>query len=313
VLFHFAKMALEYDMPIDLVLVRHGESEGNLHDTIGEKGKELDLKTEAQALQEKIYGHHTSQWRLTDLGRKQATRAGKLVQREILQKEIGRFDKFFCSSYARAMETAGFMDLPYASFMINPFIREKDSPGEWQRAGEKPDPSENSKMKERKNLTSFYGDGAGIESPADLLVRVKLFLLEMRQNCAGQRVVVVCHRHVIKAFEIILQNIHPTEYSRAWEMEVPNCLVQWYSRRDSLGLLHSRFSRSVSFALKDVASLAAEHSEAVLHEQELRISAHSHQMSSSDLCEAAATYPQKLNSHDLDSLCEKTKKRKTDG
>jgi len=296
-------MALDPDMPVDLVLVRHGESEGNLYDDIGKQGKVLGKESAAHALQSKLHGRHTSQWRLTDLGRKQATRAGKLIQREILQKEVGRFDKFYCSSYTRAMETAGFMDLPHAQFLINVFIREKDSAAEWRRAGEGPDEQEMAQLSRRSALSSFYGDGVGMESPADLLLRVRIFLSEMHQTCSGQRVVIVCHRHVMKAFEFILKNVPPDKHSQEWSAYTPNCLIQWYSRRDKQGHLRSRICRCVSFVLKDVKDMTADNSEADVEEEDLRTSTLDHQMTSEDLRCAAFVFPQKLNNEDMHSLC----------
>jgi len=198
------------------------------------------------------------------------------------------------------------MQLPNARFMINVFIREKDSHNEWKRAGET---SDGSVEAQRKSITQFYA--AGVESPADLLVRVRLFLSELRQNCSGQRVVVVCHRHVIKAFEVILKNCRPVEYCNVWTGDVPNCLIQWYSRRDREGNVRSRFCRRVSFAMKEVADLTATHTEVETAEEELQISAMGHMLSSQDLCRAASTYRQSLNNEDLQALCSKEDMDKT--
>jgi hypothetical protein len=135
------------DMPVDLVLIRHGESEGNLSDDLGKKGKKLGKSEMAEQLQSKIHGIHTSEWRLTDLGRHQAGRAGELVRREILGQNggagvVGAFDTGFCSSYARAMETAACLAIPntkcasrwkrrrnlsrHDGYSLMPFSRDRD-------------------------------------------------------------------------------------------------------------------------------------------------------------------------------------------
>lgn len=62
--------------PVDLVLVRHGESEGNLAQYRSKHGIEDDWKGE--------FGErHSSRYRLTDEGRKQAAFAGKWIKENI--------------------------------------------------------------------------------------------------------------------------------------------------------------------------------------------------------------------------------------
>ena len=56
-------------LPIDLVIIRHGESEGNL--------AKKNLK------HEKLSKRHTSKYRLTDNGRYQSITAGKWIKNNI--------------------------------------------------------------------------------------------------------------------------------------------------------------------------------------------------------------------------------------
>ena len=137
------------NMPVDLVLVRHGQSEGNLYDEIDEQGAHLGKQQaavkqrahsgpsccadrsasrpqEADELKRQLHGRHTSEWRLTDLGRHQAARAGRVLSSLVLS-QIGSFDKAYVSSYARAMETAACLDLPSVRYHVHIFLREKET------------------------------------------------------------------------------------------------------------------------------------------------------------------------------------------
>jgi len=89
-------------LPIDLVLVRHGESESNLANKRDRAGDSSLINTP---------GHrerHSSEFRLTDLGKQQAKAAGDWLKINI----DGQFDYCLTSPFIRAIETAGYMDLP---------------------------------------------------------------------------------------------------------------------------------------------------------------------------------------------------------
>jgi NAD+ kinase len=91
-------------MPIDLILVRHGESEGNLAHS------RARYHNDTSAFEnEHFTKKHSSQWRLTDLGREQAVKAG-----EWIREHIGPIDFFLTSEYVRAMETSALLNLPNA-------------------------------------------------------------------------------------------------------------------------------------------------------------------------------------------------------
>lgn len=72
--------------PRRLVLVRHGESEGNLR-TLDERAQ---------------YEMATWEYRLTERGRQQAIQAGKFIKEKV---QAEPFDRIFCSYYTRARET----------------------------------------------------------------------------------------------------------------------------------------------------------------------------------------------------------------
>src|SRR6185436_2831339 len=95
-------------MPIDLVLVRHGQSEGNAAKRRSEAG-------DHSAFTEAFKNRHSSSFRLTKLGREQAHLAGKWLRAEFYDRGIA-FDRCITSEYLRAVETAALLELPDAEW-----------------------------------------------------------------------------------------------------------------------------------------------------------------------------------------------------
>lgn len=215
-------MAWAQNLPVDLVFVRHGESEGNLVDRLPEGG----------GAREKLGSRNTCDFRLTDLGRNQAARAGKIVQ-----EHFGTFHKMYCSEYTRAVETSGHMNLPESMFQTDELIREID-------VG-------------RGSSSSCQGHGAGFstlgsgawwsfrsptggETFADLALRLRAFLQHLCDTAAGLKVLVVCHAHTIRAFSALLEDAKGNDYGRLLGWEIPNCHIRWYSRQEDHGNVHVR-------------------------------------------------------------------------
>ncbi|KAJ1617723.1 histidine phosphatase superfamily [Pavlovales sp. CCMP2436] len=100
----------------ELVLVRHGESEGNIAHRRSLRGD--------HALYENPFfaQRHSSQWRLTNLGIEEAVKTGEWLRSNI---DIN-FDRYYVSEYVRAMETAANLGLPDATWYSETFLRERD-------------------------------------------------------------------------------------------------------------------------------------------------------------------------------------------
>ena len=185
----------------------HGQSEGNLY----------KLLPKGSTSKKKLFGRHTSEYRLTDLGRHQATRAGS-----ILRQQLGSFDKMFCSEYIRTKETAAYMDIPNAAFTPEILIREMDS---GQLKGfPNPNKEQQSWQTNNHQLARFWvRKGYGGESYADLCLRLRTFLKMLADNATGLRVLVVCHGHVIRAFRTILEGMPATDFDALLDWSIPNC------------------------------------------------------------------------------------------
>lgn len=93
-------------LPIDLVLLRHGQSEGNL-------ARQRSKDGDNSVFIEEFKNRHTAQYRLTAKGREQAKRAGAWLRKEFGDRRV-RFDRYFVSEYTRAKETAALLALPHA-------------------------------------------------------------------------------------------------------------------------------------------------------------------------------------------------------
>jgi len=217
-------------LPIDLVLVRHGESEGNLAQRRSKNGDESDW---GAAFKDR----HTSKYRLTDFGRQQAVIAGKWIKENIGEK----FDRFYCSEYTRAMETAALLDLPGAQWITEFYLRERDK-------GVLTSTSKTERTKlfadelKRRELDSFYWAPAGGESIANSCLRVDRVLTSLRESCAGFKVVLVCHGNIMCAFRIRTERISQMDFHEALgrpKNTIYNCQIIHYSRRHPVtGYIH---------------------------------------------------------------------------
>ena len=88
---------------LDLILVRHGESEGNVayrKSAVGDNSLYIG----------EFLKRHSSKWRLTDTGRHQAASAGEWIVKNFPLS----LDGFYSSEYVRAAETAARLNVPNA-------------------------------------------------------------------------------------------------------------------------------------------------------------------------------------------------------
>src|SRR3989338_8127735 len=101
--------------PVDLILVRHGQSEGNLAIKSSNEGDNKFFTPEFR-------NRHSRAFRLTDKGIKQAEAAGRWIRDNIPMP----LDRFYVSDYIRAKETAAHLDLPNAVWRVEFHLRERD-------------------------------------------------------------------------------------------------------------------------------------------------------------------------------------------
>lgn len=212
-------------MPEDLVLVRHGESEGNLADRMAQAGDDSAFTPDFRA-------RHSSKYRLTDLGREQARIAGAWIRDHLGD----RFDRYLTSEYVRAMETAALLDLPGALWQAEFYLRERDAGSLDSLATDEKFRRFPEAMQER-DRDAFYWRPPGGESLAEVSLRVDRVLDTLRRARTPERVIVVCHGEVMRAFRVRIERIPQHRYI---ELHAPrdirdqfhNCQILQYTRRD---------------------------------------------------------------------------------
>ncbi len=213
-------------MPVDTVLVRHGQSEGNFLNQIARKGGTHPGREELQK-------RHTSVWRLTNRGRAQAKMAGEWLRSEM---DGGHFDRFYVSEYLRAKETAAYLGLPDARWYAEAYLREREDGdleglSDDQRAREFPE-----SIAHRSREPFFWTPPNG-ESVARACERVDRVLATLHRECTDKRVILMLHGELMWAFRVRLERLSQSEYARQRLSPDPhdwihNCQILHYTRRD---------------------------------------------------------------------------------
>jgi len=211
--------------PIDLVLVRHGESEGNLAQQLSKQGDDSLWTDDFQR-------RHTSRYRLTELGVEQAESAGAWIKSNIGQS----FDRYYCSEYVRAMETASILNFENAQWLLEFFLREQDR-GVLGSTSHMKREKNYKQLMEKKKYDAFYWTPPGGESVATACLRVEKFLTTLRSSCSGFRVLVVCHGNIMVGFRVRLERMSQVLYEdwqkgKSPKQKFHNCQILHYSRRN---------------------------------------------------------------------------------
>lgn len=215
-------------LPIDLVLVRHGQSEGNAAKRLSEAG-------DHSAYTQEFLDRHTASFRLTKHGRTQATQAGEFLRAEFFRNGIG-FDRYITSEYARAMETAGLLQLSNAEWFCEFYLTERDW-GELDHCPENEREEKFGTALHRREIEPFFWRPPNGESFAQLGLRVDRVLHTLHRECGDKRVIVVCHGEVMRAFQVRLERMSQVRFkelnfSRRHEDRIHNCQILHYTRRD---------------------------------------------------------------------------------
>ena len=209
-------------MPNELVLVRHGHSEGNF---VVDQSKLGDDSFYTPDFTERP-GH---QWRLTEEGREQARITG-----EWIMNNIGKFDRYYVSPYIRTKETAGLLGLPDSEWRVDPRLRERDwgDIGALTRKQFKEEYPRNATMKE---IDFLYWRPPGGESIMDVRMRVRSLLDTLHREMEGQKVLVVTHGEFMWAARAEFEYMSDFEWLNADKdpiQKIHNTQVLDYTRLD---------------------------------------------------------------------------------
>lgn len=211
------------EMPMDLYVIRHGESEQNKLVNANIAGN-VDLFTQD------IVTVPDRSWRLTGTGRKQSRLIGKW-----LVEQQQSFDQYLVSPYARALETALNMELPHARWVENRLLRERS----WGEISTRP----RTEFREQypnnwdfRHSDPLYWVPPAGESIADVSEnRAHNLLTSLAKNASGQSVVMVTHGDFMEALSLNIEYLSDEEYLRRKKDDkytIKNCTCMHYSRRD---------------------------------------------------------------------------------
>lgn len=214
-------------LPVDLVLIRHGESEGNVAVDASKSGDD-SIFTDA------FRNRHSREFRLTDKGILQARAAGEWLKNNLPFP----CSHFYVSDYIRAKETAALLKIPKATWKEEFHLRERDRglTDNIPRSEERGlFPSEHKQYLLNSFLSVPAGGG---ESVPNFALRLKAGIIE---HWARQRsfdtVLCVSHGHVMRALQLEIENLTHDDFMRLDSSKIPsermnNCQILWYTRRD---------------------------------------------------------------------------------
>ena len=216
--------------PVELVLVRHGESVGNVADTEARDADAERLELSAR----------NADVELSPNGQEQARTLGRWVGG---LAEAERPDLVLSSPYRRAADTAraALEDLG-AEVLLDERLRERDLglfdglTGKGIRA-RYPEESER-----RSHVGKFYYQPPSGESWADVVLRVRSLLADLREGYDGARVWLFSHQAVIMSFRYALEGLYEKELLEIdRSTPIPNASITRYERQDE-GLVLRTFA-----------------------------------------------------------------------
>ncbi len=203
--------------PAKLVLVRHGESEGNLM-TVEERAK-FETSTHA--------------YRLTPRGEKQAFITG-----QFLRDKFSRFDVYYASYYQRALETMRVM-YPEAKIYEDPRLAEAQR-GVYHIMTHDEIAARFPQELVRKLREGLYHYRPwGGENWADIELRIHSFLGTLTRDYEGQKVLIVVHGHWLILFQRLIEHFSIEEalarYKNNQNDGIENASVTYYESREIKG------------------------------------------------------------------------------
>jgi broad specificity phosphatase PhoE len=226
----------------ELVLVRHGESVGNVADAEARRrgAGRLELET------------RDPDTPLSERGEQQAAVLARTVAG---WDEDERPEVVLSSPYARAAQTARLVTRPLGlDARLDERLRERDLGVFDGLTGAGIRETYPEEAERRARLGKFYYRPPGGESWTDVALRVRHVLVDLASMRAGRRVWVFTHQAVIMSFRLVLEGL---DEQRLLELDrnepLGNCSLTRYRRGDD-----GRFEL-VSFA--DTAHLAASEAE----------------------------------------------------
>lgn len=206
-----------------LVFIRHGRSDGN-------DASMLLRENRYDEIPKGLFGLPGWKWRLTPEGERQC-----LAARAWIVENLGEnfFTKGFASSYVRARETVGLLDLSI-DWKLNLFVREREY-GELDCLPTKDQLEAYYREMQKKRENRLFWIPPSGESFADLAHRADRLYDTLHRECSQDRVLVVTHGDTIGAHRILLERLLPEEFEKREtdpDYDIHNCGILHYTRQN---------------------------------------------------------------------------------
>lgn len=214
-------------LPIDLIVIRHGESEGNVVNRASRKG-------DTSLFTPEFRNRHSREFRLTNNGIKQAQIAGDWLKQHV----DFPIDRFLVSDYIRAKETAYELNIEGATWSVEYQLRERDMALMDNLSSEEKERLYAVEAKQHQLDPFLSIPAGGGESVAALCLRLKAdTIAHLARDYSSMRVAMVCHGHVMRALQLELLQLGHDDFLRLDGSKDPkdkirNCQIMWYTRRD---------------------------------------------------------------------------------
>jgi broad specificity phosphatase PhoE len=212
-------------LPLNLYLVRHGQSEGNVVSKLIKAGRLGEVPPEFRA-------RLTHEWRLTEQGIRQAKAAGEWLAANI----VGDVGYCFVSNYVRAQETAGYL-LPKVEWRESLYLRERSwGDADHMTLEERFAAHEAFETAQDRDLFHWYPPGG--ESMAQICIDADRALSTLHRECSEMRNVVMClHGEKMWTFrqrleQMRLQRFEELHASKNPNDHIHNCQILHYTRAD---------------------------------------------------------------------------------
>lgn len=212
-------------LPLDIIFVRHGQSEANIIDQVEEDGGSPQL---IKSLRERPDWAH----RLTPQGIEQAKITGLWIK-----DNIGDITKTFKARYyspfIRARETAAYLSTPETTWRKHNMLHERDW-GHYGTVSKAEQASRFPRTFQMHKEAPLYARLDGGEALADnVALRVRDFRDTIRRKWSDQKVIVVTHGETISVARYVFEGMLPEEWQKATEDKsqyISNCSILWYTR-----------------------------------------------------------------------------------
>ena len=206
--------------PLNMLLCRHGRSEGNAKDELARQGR-LTAK-----MKEYLRRTPNNHYRLVGLGRSQAIGAGEWIDTNFDQP----IHAAYCSYFVRARETAGLLgkriqlDLPWR---LDSLVGERL----WGDFDQLPEEMKQHEYR-RRDANARYWTPPNGESLRLVELYAGSVMRTLYRKYHDQNVLIVTHGEFITAMRSIIEHLPEDGLNRLIQEGIPNCGIVHYTRKN---------------------------------------------------------------------------------